>query len=382
MRRVIIQGATGSVGTSVLSVIREHPDEFAVTGLASHRPGDAILRLAGEFPDAMIAVTADPDASFRQRLENAGRGKVFTGPDALARMTAFADAEMCVSAVSGTAGLAGAFVAAERGLTILLANKEVLVSAGSLFMALVKKSGGTVLPVDSEHAALWQCFQGRDPAQVARLIITASGGPFFRSGIEEMRAATPESALRHPVWNMGAKISIDSATLANKALEVLEARSLYGIDNVDVLVHPQSVVHGMIEWRDGSTIAHMGVSDMRQPIGYMLFYPGPAEWKKEQVDLAKAGPLEFYEPDWERFPMLGLGLAAGKAGGLNAAWFNAANEEAVAMFLRKEIGFTDIFRVVEKAMAAAPKGDAEDLAQVFEEHAKARNAARAHLKMM
>lgn len=377
MKKVVVLGATGSIGTSTLSVIRKHPDVFDVVGLSACKPSDAIVRLAAEFPRAMVALAQTPDAAFCTRLKKSGAksGMVF-GETAAAQIMETIDADVCVAAISGTAGLPGAFVAARRGMTVLLANKEVLVSAGDLFMTLAADSGATVLPLDSEHAAVWQCLEGRDRSQIERLIITASGGPFWTRSRKDMAAVRPEDALAHPVWNMGAKISIDSATLANKSLEVMEAKILFGISRVDVLVHPQSVVHGMVEWRDGSTITHMGVCDMRQPINYMMFYPQPTKWDKERVNLATVGELHFYDPDYERFPLMRLGLTAGDAGGMAPAYFNAANEEAVGLFLSREIGFADMPGIVEKVMRGIPDEKPESVEHVLEAHERARILAR------
>lgn len=380
MRKIAILGATGSIGTSVLSVIAQNPGEFEVTGLAACRPSEDMIKLAGQYPEAMVALATVPDAAFRQRLEAAGcRGGLLTGGDAAARLASEVDAEMCVAAISGTAGLAGAFAAARRGMTMLIANKEVLVSAGRLFMKLASVSGLTVLPLDSEHAALWQCLYGRDAASVARVTITASGGPFWHWQASEMAAARVEDALKHPVWSMGAKISIDSATMANKALEVIEARALFGFSEVEILVHPQSVVHGMVEFTDGSVIAHMGVNDMRQPINHMLFYPNltRAQWKGGRLNLAERGTLEFFDPDYKRFPLLRMGLKAGIEGGLFPAYFNVANEEAVDAFLRRGIGFGDIASIVGKVMDKAPAGTtAANLDDVLAAHEEARTYAR------
>lgn len=366
MKKIAILGATGSIGTSVLSVVRDHPGQFMVTGLAARRAGREMSALAAEFPEAALATEEAPETACADWLVGAG---------AATELARTVDADLCVLAISGTAGLAAAFAAAERGLTILLANKEVLVSAGDLFMAIAAERGARVLPIDSEHAALWQCMEGRDRSRVARATITASGGPFRQWERERMVRATPAEALRHPKWNMGAKISIDSATLANKALEVIEARALFGFSEVGVLVHPQSVVHGMIEWADGSLIAHMGVCDMRQPIQYMLNYPEGARWRGERVDLARAARLDFHEPDRDRFPLLGLGLEAGERGGLAPAYFNAANEEAVHLFLSGGIGFMDMAGIVEQVLSAVPEGKAGGLADVLEAHSRARALA-------
>lgn len=383
MRKIVILGATGSIGTSVLSVIRDNPGEFYVSGLAVRRPSGALLRLAGEFPHAMLAVAEEPDAEFLGRVRGAGNGReVLFGEGAAERLMEGVEAEVCVAAISGTAGLGGAFVAAERGMRVLLANKEVLVSAGELFMSRAKSAGAVVLPLDSEHAAVWQCLEGRDRDRVRRVVITASGGPFWRMSAREMEGVGPEEALRHPVWRMGAKITVDSATLANKALEVMEARCLFGIEGLDVLVHPQSVVHGMVEWRDGSVMAHMGVCDMRQPIGYMMFYPGGAEWRRERVDLAAVGGLEFYEPDYGRFPLMRIGLEAGRVGGMAPAYFNAANEEVVGMFLAGRVGFGGMAAVVEGVMEEVPGGMVEGVGQVMEAHERARALAREKARLL
>lgn len=377
MRKIVILGATGSIGTSVLSVLDAHPGEFEVAGLAAGRASEGLLELAARFPQAMIAVAETPSGPYRQRLAAAGgRGGVFVGDDAAADMAGAADASMCVAAISGTAGMAGAFRAAERGMTVLLANKEVLVSAGRLFMDLAARSGAAVLPLDSEHAALWQCLYGRDRRSVESVTITASGGPFRLWSIEDIRRATAEQALRHPVWNMGAKITVDSASLANKALEVIEARVLYDLDGVGVLVHPQSTVHGLVTFADGSTVAHMGVPDMRQPISHMLFYPRVERWPGGRIDLAEIGRLEFFPADLVKFPMLGIGLEAGRLGGWAPVYYNVANEEAVGMFLRGEIGFGGIGDIVGEVMEQTPAGEPESLGDVLEEQERVREMVR------
>ena len=380
MKRVILLGATGSVGTNTLSVIRENPDEFRVVGIAAGRGGDKMAALAGEFRNAAVSVAAG-DEALGERLRGVGwKGRYFHGyggAEALVRETA---ADICVAAVGGTAGLAPTFAAAELGLRILLANKEVLVSAGRLFMDAVHAGGARVLPVDSEHCALWQCLEGRERSEVARLIITASGGPFRTWTAERMASATPEDALRHPVWRMGAKISVDSATLANKALELIEAQHLFGLgpDAMDVLIHPQSTVHGMVEFTDGSFIAHMGVCDMRQPIGYMLFHPRRRQNHLPRLDLAALGRLDFAEPDLHRFPMLEIGMEAAHRGGRYPALYNAANETAVELFLAGRLSFTGIALATAAAVNHGEDGDFSDLDEVAEVHDRARRAVLAY----
>ncbi len=379
MRNVVILGATGSIGASVLSVIRDHPEDFRVTGFAAGRPGPAFAALAAEFPDADAAVAEDADA-FEEELRRSGwRGRYYHGADAAERLVRHADADDCVAAIAGTAGLRPAFAAAERGLRILLANKETLVSAGALFLDAVRAGRAALLPLDSEHAALWQCLDlggGRRRTDVTRLTITASGGPFRTWTAERMACASPADALKHPVWRMGAKISVDSATLANKALEVIEAHHLFGLpfDAIDILVHPQSVVHGMAEFMDGSILAHMGVCDMRQPIACMLFHPERRGSGLPRVNLADIGRLDFEKPDCGRFPLLGLGLEAGRRGGERPAAFNAANETAVELFLAGKLAFGDMARVVGAATACAGDSPLRSVDDVLQAHERARRA--------
>lgn len=379
MRNVVILGATGSIGASVLSVIRDHPEDFRVTGFAAGRPGPAVAALAAEFPDAYAAVAEDA-GGFGEELRRGGwRGRYYHGGDAAERLVRAVDADDCVAAIAGTAGLRPAFAAAERGLRILLANKEALVSAGELFLAAVKAGGAELLPLDSEHAALWQCLDlgdGRRRSDVTRAILTASGGPFRTWTAERMADASPGDALQHPVWRMGAKISVDSATLANKALEVIEAHHLFGLpfDVLEILVHPQSIVHGMVEFANGSALAHMGVCDMRQPIACMLFHPERRESGLRRVDLAEVGRLDFGKPDMERFPLLGLGLEAGRRGGACPAEFNAANETAVELFLKGKLAFGEMARVVGAAMMGASDSPIHSIADVLQAHERARRA--------
>lgn len=383
MRTIIVLGATGSVGASALSVIRDYPEDFRVTGLAAGRRSPALAKLAAEFPDAAIAVAEDGAAaeSFEKELRTSGwHGRFHCGKDSSENLVESADADDCVAAIGGTAGLKPAFAAAARGMRILLANKEVLVSAGELFLDAVRRGGATLLPLDSEHAALWQCLNGGagQRTDVRRAILTASGGPFRTWTKERMASAAPADALKHPVWRMGAKISIDSATLANKALEIIEAHHLFGLsyDKLDILVHPQSVVHGMAEFVDGSIIAHMGVADMRQPILCMLFHPERRGTGLGRVNLAAIGRLDFEEPDFERFPLLGLGLEAGKRGGSFPAAFNAANETAVELFLAEKLPFGDMAHVVRAAMTETGAGNRpmRSVDDILQTHDSARRA--------
>ncbi|MCD8138733.1 MAG: 1-deoxy-D-xylulose-5-phosphate reductoisomerase [Planctomycetaceae bacterium] len=352
MKHVIVLGATGSVGFNTLDVLRSHPGQFAVTGLAVKRPTDAVVALAGEFVSAGIAV-AEAGPEFADRLRMTGwRGIFFHGSDAAEKLVCAMHADICVAAMGGSVGLRPAFAAANLGLRILLANKEVLVSAGRLFMDAVRDGGARVLPLDSEHAALWQCMEARERNEIEKVVITASGGPFRTWTADAIDKATVEDALRHPVWRMGDKISVDSATMANKALELFEAHYLFDLPFplMEIVVHPQSVVHGMVEFLDGSILAHMGVADMRQPIAYMLFYPHREHCGIGRLDLTTVGRLDFEKPDLYRFPLLGMGLEAGEQGGNAPVVYNAANEEAVALFLRRELTFPGIALAVGAAL--------------------------------
>ncbi len=373
MKKVVILGATGSVGASVLSVIRDYPSLFAVTGLAARSGSAKLAGLCREFPGAAVAYhNAEDETQFNQLLGGEKRTQ-FIGKDAGEKLVETVEADICVAAVSGCDGLTMTFAAARRGLRILLADKELLVSAGRLFLDEVKRGGAEILPLDSEHCALFQCLENRRPDSVEKLIIIASGGPFRKWSARSMAKALPQQALRHPVWNMGSKISIDSATLANKALEVIEARHLFGIpfEKIEVLVHPESIVHGLVEFVDGSLLAQLSVADMKSPASFGLFYPEREKTAKRRLNLAEIGQLNFEYPDTERFPMLGIGIEAGKNGEIQAATFNAANEAAVTLYLHGEIAFADIVHCVQTALGAAGTGDFTNLEQVFLAHRQA-----------
>ena len=378
MKKVVVLGATGSVGSSVLAVIRENPGCFAVSGLAAGHGGPELVALCREFPDALVAIH-DPEGAALLRDSCDGiASRLLTGPDAGRRLASEVDADICVAAVSGTAGLGMAFAAARRGMRILLANKEVLVSAGRLFFAEARRGGAEVIPLDSEHSALFQCLQGRDPASVNKVIITASGGPFRDWSAECMAGVAPEDALRHPVWKMGKKISIDSASMANKALEIIETSHLFSVplDSIEVLVHRESLIHGLIEFCDGAVLAHLGAADMRLPAAFGLFYPERTKKCFQRLNLAEIGQLHFESPCFARFPLLRLGIEAGKRGECASATFNAANEMAVDLFLSGKIGFCDMAAVVEVALAQARDGDFASLSAVEDAHQQARECVR------
>ncbi len=374
MKNILVLGATGSIGTSVLDVVRANPSAFRVAGLAARRAGEKLAALAREFPDADIAAVEEGGAAGSGGISL--RGRTYRGADAARTLVLESAADTCVAGISGTAGLSPTFAAAERGMRLLLANKEVLVSAGRLFLAAARGGGAAVLPLDSEHAALWQCLEGRDREAVRKIWITASGGPFRTWTEERMAAATPADAVRHPKWRMGAKISVDSATLANKALEVIEAHMLFGFapEDIGILVHPQSAVHGMVEFADGSWIAHMGICDMRQPASCMLLYPERRPSALPRLDLSAIGRLDFEAPDTGRFPLLGIGLDACRRGGGYPALFNAANEEAVRLFLEGEIAFPEIAPAVAAALRADASAEPSSLEDVAAVHESARRA--------
>ena len=358
-RRISILGATGSVGRSTLDLVERSPERFEVVALTAQSSVDALANAARR-TGAKLAVIADPAHfdSLRDRLEGTNC-RVVTGAEGLLEAAA-GEAEWVMAAIVGCAGLRPTMAAVEAGKTVALANKEALVTAGSLMIDAAKKSGSTLLPVDSEHNAIFQCLAGSSPEQISRLVLTASGGPFREMPMEEMRRASPAQAVAHPRWSMGAKISVDSATLMNKGLELIEAHHLFGLtsDRIDVVVHPQSIVHSLVEFVDGSMLAQLGSADMRIPIAYTLAWPERMETPAKRLSLADIGRLDFEMPDLDRFPALRLAREALEQGGSAPIVLNAANEVAVAAFLDGRIGFCEISAMVAEALrqvdAAAP----------------------------
>lgn len=355
MKRIAILGSTGSIGRSALAVVDAHPSRLQVAALAA---GDNASLLADQIHQYKPRIAAIATAPGLDRLRTAISSTVPTdvqsGVDGLRAVATHPDVDIVICASAGTAGLEAVLAAIEAGKTIALANKEVLVMAGPLVVEAARRRGVTILPVDSEHNAIHQCLHGRNPDEIRRLILTASGGPFRELPPAELERVRPEAALRHPTWQMGRKITIDSATLMNKGLEVIEAHWLFGVeaDRIDVLIHPQSIVHSMVELNDGSVIAQLGVTDMRLPIQYACSYPERWDTPLPTLDLARAGRLEFHEPAHDRFPCLALAYRALRAGGTLPVVLNAANEVAVAAFLDGKLGFTAIPRVIEKTMDA------------------------------
>ncbi|MCX6357494.1 MAG: 1-deoxy-D-xylulose-5-phosphate reductoisomerase [Candidatus Aureabacteria bacterium] len=351
MKRIVILGSTGSIGVSTLAVASAFPGELSVIGLGA-RSSVAALRSQIERHRPRAVAVADEAKSAELRGLVGRTTEVWAGEEGMRRLAAMPDADLVVSAMVGAAGLVPTIEAVRAGKRVALANKEVLVCAGEIVMREARLHGAEVIPVDSEHSALLQCLAAGTLKDVRRLILTASGGPFLRATGEELKRATPEAALKHPRWAMGKKVTIDSATMMNKALEMIEARWLFDVapEKIDVLVHPESIVHSLVEFRDGSVIAQLSVTDMRIPIQYALFYPErlPGEWGRLELDRLKA--LHFEAPDPRRFPALLLARRAMEAGGTMPAVMNAANEVAVARFLAGGIPFTRITDVVERVM--------------------------------
>jgi 1-deoxy-D-xylulose-5-phosphate reductoisomerase len=354
VRSITVLGATGSIGTSTIDLIQRNRDRYSVAAVSANRSARALAELARAV-DAKFAAVADPDAygELRDALGNSGI-EAAAGPDAMVE-AALHPADWVMAAISGATGLRPTLAAVERGAMVGLANKECLVCAGALFMRRAAECGTTVLPVDSEHNALFQSMASGRRDDVRRVIITASGGPFRTWSKDAIRAATREQALKHPNWSMGAKITIDSASMMNKGLEIIEAHHLFALpsDQIDVLVHPQSIVHGMVEFNDGSFVAQLGPPDMRVPIAHCLAWPDRLGDAPARLDWTKVSNLAFEQPDLERFPALRLAREALEAGGAAATVLNAANEVAVAEFLAGRLQFAGIAALVEAALDAA-----------------------------
>lgn len=380
-RSISIFGATGSVGLSTLDLVRQHRDSFRVVALTANGNAAKLAALAKEF-DAELAVVAEDDAYPALKSALAGtRTEVAAGADALVA-AARREVDWTMASIVGCAGLPPTMAAIEQGRTVALANKEALVSAGDLMMAAVERSGATLLPVDSEHNAIFQCLAGGKLEQVRKITLTASGGPFRSLSYEAMRHVTPAQAVAHPNWDMGAKISVDSATMMNKGLELIEAYHLFpvGLDRLDILVHPQSVIHSMVEYKDCSTLAQLGSPDMRIPIASALAWPERIATTCQPLDLAAIGQLTFEAPDLVRFPALRLARAAISEGGAKPAILNAANEVAVAAFLKDRIAFLDIATLVEQTMMSYVPASPVSLDDLFSIDAEARRYALEQLE--
>ena len=367
-RRIAILGATGSIGKSTLDLVERNPGRFAVSAVSAATNVEALADIARR-TDAALAVIADEAHLNRLRELLAGTGcRAAAGESGLVEV-AVGDADLVVAGIVGCAGLRPSMAAVETGKTVALANKEALVTAGDLMIRAAQKSGATILPVDSEHNAIFQCLAGNREQDVAKIILTASGGPFRTSTADLIARATPSQAVAHPNWSMGAKISVDSATLMNKGLELIEAHYLFGLpsERLDVVIHPQSVIHSMVEFVDGSVLAQLGSPDMRIPIAYALAWPERIATPAQRLDLAAIARLDFETPDLARFPSLRLAREALEAGGAAPIVLNAANEAAVAAFLAGRLAFPEIAATVEDALASsdfAAPGSIDDVLAV------------------
>jgi 1-deoxy-D-xylulose-5-phosphate reductoisomerase len=354
VKRVAILGSTGSIGRSALAVVDSHPARLAVVALAAGENAALLAEQVVRYQPDIVAMAAGDGIDRLKAACGSRLPAVGTGTDGLIAVATHPSADIVICASAGTAGLEAVLAAIDAGKTIALANKEVLVMAGELVTAAARRRGVAILPIDSEHNAIHQCLHARPVSEVRRIILTASGGPFRDYPAAALGDVRPEAALRHPTWQMGRKITIDSATLMNKGLEVIEAHWLFGVtaDQIDVVIHPQSIVHSLVELIDGSVIAQLGVTDMRLPIQYACSYPDRWDGALPSLDLTRAGRLEFLEPAHDRFPCLGLAYSALRAGGTLPVVLNAANEIAVGAFLDHKLGFLAIPRVIEKAMQA------------------------------
>jgi len=384
MQSITILGATGSIGVSTLDVIARHPDRYTVHALSAHSRVEELAAQCRQFRPRVAVVgtaqAADALAALLRGMDVAT--DVAWGEQALCEIAAAPEVDAVMAAIVGAAGLAPTLAAARAGKKVLLANKEALVMSGQLFMDAVAASGATLLPIDSEHNAIFQCLPANyrrvpEAAGVTKILLTASGGPFLKRAVETLDAVTPDEACKHPKWVMGRKISVDSATMMNKGLEVIEAHWLFGAPaaQIEVVIHPQSVIHSMVSYADGSVIAELGNPDMRTPIANALAYPERIASGVAQLDLTQVGTLQFEKPDFKRFPCLALAFDALQAGGTAPALLNAANEVAVQAFLDGQIGFRQIDRVIASVMDALPHGPASSIDAVMAQDAAARAAA-------
>jgi 1-deoxy-D-xylulose-5-phosphate reductoisomerase len=370
VRRILIVGSTGSIGTQALDVV-ERSEELEVVGLAAASSWERLLEQARRFEVPRVAL-ADPDAAARA----AEHAAVLSGPEGLVELITDTDCDLVLNALVGSAGLGPTVAALGEGIDLALANKESLVVGGELVTALAEATGAQLIPVDSEHSALHQLIEGQRPGTVDRLVLTASGGPF--RGRTDLDAVTPGEALAHPTWDMGGKITIDSATLMNKGLELIEAHHLFGVayDRIDVVVHPQSIVHALVHLNDGASLAHLGYPDMRVPISYALHWPERADVPVRPLDLVELGALTFEAPDTDTFACLRLAREAAQAGGTAPCVLNAANEVAVHAFLRGELPFTGIARVIESTLDELPARAVRHFSDLYAADAEAREIAR------
>ena len=376
MKNIAILGSTGSIGKNAIFVIRRFPRKFKVSALSTNSNIDLLLRQAREFKPACVCVR--DEAASRRAAKKLGRGvKLFSGSDGLAAMARSVEADRLLLAVSGSEALAPLLAAIDSGKDVALANKEALVMAGALVMARVAKNKVKILPIDSEQSAIWQCLAGEDAQKLKNIYLTASGGPFLKLERSRFKSITRAQVLRHPRWKMGKKITVDSATLVNKGLELIEAMFLFGVgaDKIKIIIHPEAIIHSMVEFVDGVTIAQLSATDMRIPIQYALTYPERLPGPLGKFDFCKLGAMHFQKPDLARFPSLGLAYRAARELGTMPAVFNAANEVAVEYFLKGSSGFLRIVKVIEGVMKKHRNKPAPSLTDITEADAWARQEA-------
>lgn len=385
MKNISILGSTGSIGENALDVIGSNPDRFNVVALSASKNIGLLRQQIEKFKPQVVSVIDEIHARELKKRINPSMGTgVLFGEDGYREVASIKEAHIVISAMVGSAGLVPTMEAIEAGKDIALANKEVMVMAGPLVVEKASEKNVRILPVDSEHSAIFQCITGQKVEDIKRIILTASGGPFFHLSKEELAGVKPADALKHPSWNMGRKITIDSATMMNKGLEIIEARWLFHVDmeNIEVHIHPQSMIHSMVEFVDGSIMAQLSIPDMRIPIAYALSFPERIHNTRPSLDLFKVGVFEFYRPDGEKFPSLQLAYKAGKAGGTMPAVMNAANEVAVDAFLEERIGFTDISQLIEEALSCHQKKEVPTLGDIMEADRWARNCASKSIERM
>ena len=384
MKSLALLGSTGSVGVNTLDLVRRFPDDFKVRGLVAGRNLKLLASQVKEFSPEWVSIREREQVPMLRRLLGNGRTEIFWGEEGAVRIATSGGIDVVVAAIVGGAGLVPTFEAVRAGKEVALANKEALVMAGEIFVREAKKNGVRLLPVDSEHSAIFQCLQGGSREEVERLILTASGGPFLRTPLKKLKHVTVRQALKHPNWKMGPKITVDSATMMNKGLEVVEARWLFDMppSKVEVVIHPQSIVHSMVQYQDGSIIAQLGIPDMRIPIAYALSCPRRLKVDLEPLELTEKGELNFLPVEKRRYPALRLAYEALETGGTMPAVLNAANEIAVEAFLSARIGFRKIHRVIEKTMEAHSDGCPKGLKDILEVDGWARRTAKEFIERM
>jgi len=379
MKSLVILGSTGSVGMSALELVRRFPNRFQVRGLVAGRNLRRLARQVSEFSPAWVSIREKEEIPLLRSLLGSRKVEILWGEEGATTIAAAGGVDVVLAAIVGGAGLVPTLAAVRAGKDVALANKEALVMAGAIFIDEAKKMGARLLPVDSEHSAVFQCLQGNRKEEVERIILTASGGPFLRVPLKALNRVTVKQALKHPNWKMGPKITVDSATMMNKGLEVVEARWLFDMppERVDVVIHPQSIVHSMVQYQDGAILAQMGIPDMRIPIAYALSFPQRLKVQLRPLELTQEGELTFLPVEKKRYPALSLAYQALAAGGTMPAVLNAANEVAVAAFLEGRIGFREIHRMIEKTMEAHSNTHPRSVQEILEVDRWARDKAAA-----